>query len=281
MPNLFVKPSPSATWPSIFAFWGGDFDVSGLTIQAVGTPPTTGWTPVPGLYLEELAHAIVILGPEAHVAIHDVRVEGRAWAGGLFGTNLINGVFPEGCLGGYASLMRGSFSVERSRFRMVADPAPLACVEEFTSRIAHNRFDQALGLSAADFLDSSLEWAHNRVDSLLGVWLYDLGALPYGAIASDVLVRNNRFAGGGGPFFEGSLGPAMSCMLLGNNTNPAELGIYLGPGTRGCIVVGAGPHVRVVDLGTDNVIVGVNNDHEGVGREVSAILETFRMLRGR
>lgn len=274
-----APPGPGNTWPTLMAFLGGDFTVSDLAIKVVGEEPTTGWS-IFGLDLTELAHAITVLGTMAHVRVHNVLVEGEVAPSGLFGLNLINGIYPEGGFGGNPDPMTGSFTVERSTLRTLAAPVPFTVVDGYQVRISHNTFEAVSVVEAVDFVNSSVEYSHNAIEADLGVYVYDLGVLPFGVEASTILIRNNRFSGGGGPFFEATFGPGVDCLLLGNNTNQAAEGIYLGPGTIGCTVVGAGNKVRVVDLGTDNIIVGVNNQGEGVGRTVSEILQRLRMLRG-
>ena len=51
----------------------------------------------------------------------------------------------------------------------------------------------------------------------------------------------------------------------------ADTGIFLGPGTCGCAVVGGSNQQNVVDLGTDNVLAGVNNMGSGVGPAIQRL----------
>jgi len=63
------------------------------TIRAVGEQPTTGWS-LFGMTFTELAHAVVVLGPQADVVIDHVTVEGQEVANSFVGFNLFNGGFP-------------------------------------------------------------------------------------------------------------------------------------------------------------------------------------------
>lgn len=265
--DLFTEmPGPDHTWPSLFAFWEGDLTVSDLAIKASGEEPTTGWS-IFDLQLRELAHAIVVLGRTAQVRAHDVLVEAGESPNALFGTNLINGIYPEGAFGGNPDPMTGSFTVERSTFRGVADPMPYSVVDGFSVRFFHNTVEGALGVSVGDIGNSSVEYADNAVQSVLGFWLYDVGALPHGVQASDILVRNNRLSGGWGAVFEATFGSDMRCLLLGNNTKQTENGLFLGAGASAAwAVVGADASGQ---LGRKP------------GQEVAELLVTFRALRRR
>lgn len=77
-------------------------------------------------------------------------------------------------------------------------------------------------------------------------------------------VTNNKITGRGiaGIWVEPFGTPATDWLLQGNNlsTFVAELAsIYLGPGTGNCTVVGGNTRENVFDEGTDNILVGVNN----------------------
>jgi len=80
------------------------------------------------------------------------------------------------------------------------------------------------------------------------------------------LIKNNVFRGEVGAAFEQTFGEGNECLLLGNNVqNVTDIGVYLGPGTKGCTVVGGSNKTNVLDLGTDNILTGVNNMGTGVG----------------
>lgn len=92
-----------------------------------------------------------------------------------------------------------------------------------------------------------------------------------------LLIMNNVFRVQDlGVALEQTFGGGNGCLLLGNSVQPgAGLGIYLGPGTVGCSVVGGRPKTHVLDEGTNNLLVGVNSIGAGRGPEIG------RVLRGR
>lgn len=142
---------------------------------------------------------------------------------------------------------------------------------------------------------SSFVFHHNRISSVSGGWytafeLWNAGGelgqplgnvvitnnainvvdheAPFEGIFSyfvdNAQVTNNRITGRGdaGIWVEPFGTPATGWLLLGNNLNgfTAELApIYLGPGTTNCTVVGGNTRENVLDEGTDNILVGVNN----------------------
>lgn len=142
---------------------------------------------------------------------------------------------------------------------------------------------------------SSFVFHHNRISSVSGGWytafeLWNAGGeigqplgnvvitnnkinvvdheAPFEGIFSyfvdNAQVTNNRITGRGvaGIWVEPFGTPATNWLLLGNNLNgfTAELApIYLGPGTTSCTVVGGNIRGNVLDEGTDNILVGVNN----------------------
>jgi hypothetical protein len=110
-------------------------------------------------------------------------------------------------------------------------------VDGFRVRFVHNRVVGALGVSGGDIANSSVEYKDNTIESVLGFWLYNAGVLPYGVQASNILVRNNRLSGGFGAFFEATFGPDVRCLLLGNDTQQTENGLFLGTGETVCRVV--------------------------------------------
>jgi hypothetical protein len=77
------------------------------------------------------------------------------------------------------------------------------------------------------------------------------------------VVTNNKFTGRGGAaiLVEPFETPGTGWLLKGNNFTgftASMADIYLGPGTSHCTVVGGGARTSVMDLGTDNILIGVN-----------------------
>lgn len=236
--DLFTEtPGIGHTFPSLFSFGESELIVSDLTIKIIGNEPTTGWS-IFGLELRELALAILVFGRTGKVRVHDVLIEGQRAPNTLYGTNLINGIYVQGNFAGNPGALTGSFVVERSKFRDVADPMPFSVVDGFKAIFRHNDIQGAVAVSSADLSNTSVEYAHNRVQSELGFYLFNFGVLPFGVQASDIVIRNNRLSGGYGALFEATFGSQVQCLLLGNNTRDTQNGLVLGLGTSVCKVVG-------------------------------------------
>jgi len=101
--------------------------------------------------------------------------------------------------------------------------------------------------------------------------------VPFGPIFSywvdDALVANNTITGAGLiAVYVGFYGnPGNSWTLLGNNVEnfAGVAAIYLGTGTSNCRVVGRASD-NVIDAGTNNVLVGVNNmSYKELGQDIS------------
>lgn len=285
LPNLYVTPvdfyfdAPSADnpWPSLFAFVGGDFVVSDLAIRISGDNGTTGWTIFVGLpTITELAHGIAILGPHADSRFEGLLVEGEAADNSLLGYNLINGIFYEGFVGEVPPPISGLFQVVDSTFRQVGSGTPIYNLNQAKVVVSRNEFDDVfLGMDGGDLVNSSLEFSRNAVNAFIGLDIYNLDLAE--DVGSTVLINNNRFQGVIGPALEQTFGDSNSCLLQGNNVqNTIDVGIFLGEGIRGCTVVGGSNKTNVLDLGTDNVLVGVNNMGTGVGPEIKTLLKWMK-----
>jgi len=101
--------------------------------------------------------------------------------------------------------------------------------------------------------------SQNRIYLEDGLWggVWALGA-------QDVLVANNRISGSGlaGIYFGFDGVSSSGWTMIGNNVQKLEAGvasIWLGPDSSHCTVVGGSTKTNVLDEGTDNIIVGVNN----------------------
>ena len=72
---------------------------------------------------------------------------------------------------------------------------------------------------------------------------------------------------------EQTFGEGNQCLILGNNLQQVnDIGVFLGLGTVGCTVVGGGARTKVLDLGTDNILTGVNNMGSGIGPDISLFM---------
>ena len=162
--------------------------------------------------------------------------------------------------------------MHNSIFRHVGSGTPVVNMSNATVVISHNKFEEVfLGMDGGDFINSTLEFSHNNVNAVIGFDLYNIYAAE--DIGSSFLIKNNVFRGEIGPAFEQVFGEGNECLLLGNNVQGVtDIGIYLGPGTTGCTVVGSGANTNVLDLGTDNILTGVNNMGVGIGPDISSLL---------
>jgi len=285
LPNLYVTPvdmyfdPPSADnpWPSLFAFVSGDFVVSDLAIHISGDNGTTGWT-IFGIDppITELAHGIAILGSHADSRFEHVLVEGEPADNSLLGYNLINGIFYEGFTGEVSPPISGYFNVVDSTFRNLGSGTPIYNLYEARVVVSRNTFEDVfLGMDGGDLVDSSLEFSHNTVNAFIGLDIYNLDLAQ--DVGSAILIKNNKFQGVIGPALEQTFGEGNQCLFQGNNLqNVSDIGIYLGEGIHDCTVVGGSNKTNVLDEGTNNVLVGVNNMGTGVGPDIQTLKKLLK-----
>jgi|GEM_PF-1450469 len=93
----------------------------------------------------------------------------------------------------------------------------------------------------------------------------------------DIVVSNNKIWGSGLlGIYTGIWGYlATDWTLIGNNVQQLNAGIapiLLGPTTSNFIVTGGSNHTNVLDLGTNNILTGVNNMQGNIGPELQAAL---------
>ena len=285
LPNLYVTPEnfyfnpPSVDnpWPSLFVFVQGDFVVSDLALHISGDNGTMGWT-IFGIDppITELAHGVAVLGPHANSRFERLLVEGEPADNSLLGYNLINGVFYEGFVGEAPDPISGYFHVFDSTFRQVGSGTPIYNLYQAEVVVSRNTFDDVfLGMDGGDLVNSSLEYSHNTVSGFIGLDIYNLNLVE--DVGSVILIKNNRFRGVIGPILEQTFGDGNDCLLQGNNVqNVSDIGILLGEGIHSCTVVGGSNKTNVLDFGTDNVLVGVNNMGTGVGPEIQTLLTMMK-----
>jgi len=282
LPNLYVTPEnvvynpPSAAnpWPSIITFVNGEIEVSDLAIHIVGEDTTTGWT-IFGIDPPIIALAIGIgfLGTEADVLVERILVEGEPMEGSQFGyDNVFNGIYFEGAIGENPLPITGSFQVYDSVFKRVGSGSPVLNLSDAVVIISGNTYEEVFtGGDGGDLINSTFEFSHNKVNAEYGMDLYSWNLEDTG---STFLIKNNQFQGKYGPVFEQTFGEGNSCLLLGNNVQKTtDIGIYLGPGISGCTVVGGNTKTKVVDDGTGNILVGVNNMGTGVGPTIRTFMK--------
>jgi len=270
-------PSSDNPWPSLFAFTNGDFAVLDLAIHISGDDGTTGWT-IFGIDppIIELAHGIVILGTEANSKFERLLIEGEPTDNSLLGYNLINGIFYEGFIGEASPPISGLFQVSDSTFSNLGSGTPIANLNQAKVTIYRNTFDEVfLGMDGGDLVNSSVEFYYNQVNGFIGLDLYNMDLAE--DINSTIVIKNNRFQGVIGPALEQTFGNGNTCLFQGNNVqNIIDIGIYLGEGIHDCTVVGGSSKTNVLDLGTDNILVGVNNMGTGVGPDIKTLMKLMK-----
>jgi hypothetical protein len=270
--DFFLNPptpeSGSNPWPSLFAFVGGDIVISDLSLYATENSGTTGWTFTGlGVNIYELAHGFVVVGSEvpgqnyreANAALYRVHIEGLQRAGTVYGFNLINATYYEGFLGADTLPLRGRFDIHDSQFRQVGGTNLYNLYGAQISITRNTYSDSFEGMDVGYLSNTTYEYAQNEVLNIsLGAVLG--GVYFYGSFdTSTLFIRGNVFTGVYGPYFDNSatFSGDMMCQLLKNAVeNDTGVGIYLGPGTRDCLVVLKTCEDTVLDLGTNNKIVG-------------------------
>ncbi len=277
LPNLYVTyqdfylqpPSADNPWPGLFLFVNGNIAISDLAILVKGNNPTTGWTffgidPPP----TELALGIGILGTHANAKIERILIEGEVMENSLYGYNLINGIYFEGFMGELPwAPISGTFEVYSSTFRHLASAAPVFNAVDSTVIISGNRMqDMFYGADIGEIVNTDITVSQNKVDgALFGYWMYGPNT------NSNLLIKNNSFFTTYGVMME--YGPGGECLMLGNNLqHTSEAGIFLSEYVSGCTVVGGPNKTNVVDLGSGNTLIGVNNIGVKVGPTIRHLL---------
>jgi hypothetical protein len=280
LPNLYVTPvdvifnPPSAgnPWPSLISFVEGDFTISDLAIHIQGENTTQGWS-IFGISppIIELAQAVLIIGDQANARIERVLVEGQAMQNSLLGYNLINGICYEGFFGEPPARISGVFAISDSIFRTVGSANCITSLSEASVLVTRNTYGNVLdSLDGGDLINSNLEFSHNKVDAVIGMDLYN-GFTPEDT-GTSYLIKNNIFRGAEGIFFEPIFGAGNKCLIIGNNVQDiTDIGIYLGFGTKGCLVIGDRHKTNVLDEGTDNILIRVNKMGSGVGPAIQSL----------
>jgi hypothetical protein len=282
LPNLYVTllnsivepPSATNPHPFLFSFINGDIVITNLAIRIVGAEPTTGWVMFDSPLFKALAAAVVIEGTHANAWIDRVLVTGEKNDELMFGYNLNNGVIFTGIIGNLPPPLSGSYKVTNSTFRTMAAGSPVYNVTDASIFLSHNRYEDTFyGIDAGFVFNSVYEVSHNTVVNAV------LGIDEWGDFESTkLLIRNNTVRDSVyGIMLEGSFGEGNECLLLGNNVQKVtDIGIFLGASTKGFTVVGGSNKTNVVDLGTDNVLVGVNNMGTGVGPTIQHFMRMMK-----
>jgi hypothetical protein len=272
---IFDLPSPTNRWPDLVSFVEGDFAISDMAFQIKGDQPTLPWT-IFGIDppLRVLSAAVLVTGEQVSARIERVLVEGEPMPETMFGYNLINGTVYANYFGG--PRITGSLTIKNSIFRNLNSGTPVNSPSGASILITRNTFENVFyGMDGGEFLNSRFEFSYNQVNAVMGMDLYT--AYTSEDAGSEILIKNNVFRGAIGPAFEQMMGADNKCLFIGNNVqNVTDIGIYLGPATNGCTVVGGSSKTNVLDLGTDNVLVGVNSMGSGVGPVIHPFIRLWK-----
>ncbi|RPH59480.1 MAG: hypothetical protein EHM81_08130 [Chloroflexi bacterium] len=266
-PNFwFDAPSGANLWPTLFSFVNGDFAISDLAIHIAGVEPTLGWE-FQGAFVRELYGAIFVNGTKADALVYNLLVEGEPMAEAMFGYNLLNGIYYAGFIGETAPFapISGTFAVYNSTFRVLDIGTPFSNLADATVLISKNTYEDVwAGMEGVDPQGSNILFTNNKVNGTVGVYLHEM--FNAGTSGARFLIRNNTLAGGTGIVVDTYFGEGNDCALWRNDTQrTAELGVYLGEGTKGCLVTG-NKKTTVLDLGTGNILVGVTKLDPGLMR---------------
>ena len=151
---------------------------------------------------------------------------------------------------------------------------PLSNLSNASVVVSHNVYEGIfIAMDGGNLTKTNVEFSHNRVEGgAIGLDFWE-NAFPEQR-NSTFLIKNNLFRTELlGVAFEQTFGEGNHCLLLGNNVQSVtDLGIFLGEGIHGCTVVGGSNKTNVLDLGTDNILVGVNNMGSGVGPTIRRLL---------
>ena len=111
------------------------------------------------------------------------------------------------------------------------------------------------------------------------------GIFSYGV--DGAVVKNNKIEGDGwsAVWVEPDGVAGKEWRLIGNNVETFDPGswaqIYLGYGTFNCTVVGGSNKTNVIDTGTNNIIVGVNNmGYRELGQDIKEAIEKKKEMMG-
>ena len=277
--NPPTPESGSNPWPSVFAFVGGNITISDLSLYITENSWTTGWTfdwlyptVVNELYSGFEVNGSAVTGKDytkASAALYRVRIQGSPHADTLTGYNPLNAMYFEGLFG----LLRGTLDVHGSQFQQTGGGPNAGGLYNSRVSIRHNRYtDSGEGMDVtALYHQTTFEFAENQVTKVPnGIWFWGESF-----DSSTVIVENNDFTADVGINFDdsASFSGKMVCQLLKNGLeNVADLGAYLGVGTKDCLVVCKSRNDTVMNMGTDNKLVGCQEVKAGRNLKAKSLL---------
>ena len=271
-------PSAGWQWSGLLFFVGGAFTVSDLSLVISGFPVTTGttfsfWDLEP---FTELQFAIAAVGEGTQASLLRVLIDAEPApvrdeenrGASLYGTNLINAVTLAGLV--HYEPISGALTVRRCRVQGAATSVELMSLHDATVVVSESElggtFDAVDVFTGGSGLDLTV--TRNAISAPYGVEFADWVEPQPSIHDSRLVIRKNVFAGDVGIDMGASaygttwtFGADVRCRMTDNDVDAVTgTGIYLGPGTKGCVVKGT-PVDRVVDEGLDNVVVQPGHRH--------------------
>lgn len=250
-------------------FVNGEIAVRDLAIQIVGPQPSNwgGAGPLGGLF---------VVGTRADLRVSRISFSGESFGPGIF--NVFHAVLTQGGLGGVVPPLVGLYEVRDSRFSTVSAAASAYTLKDSEVAVENNTFDGALWAGEfAGVSNTSVRFVNNEVSAdvfVFGIQVRDFflpPAPPNGFTDSRLLIAHNKFKGaafGAAVGITATFGGKNSCLVALNDTtgvtppppptppDPNWKKIFLGPGTRDCLVVTREANT-VNDLGTNNRVITV------------------------
>jgi hypothetical protein len=189
-------PTPTAPWPVLITFLGGDFVLSDVTVRIPGSPATQPWVNL-GSTLQELI-AIQVAGDRANALFERVDVVGAR--GTFFGFNIIFGIAYEGLvLLGDPRVspprpITGSFLETDCTVRSASLATLLFNVRNTRATIAHNAVEDVdIAYLLNEASGSEAEITHNSGRHVLDTGIgWRQGFQPGSADPSHLLIAHNR-----------------------------------------------------------------------------------------
>ncbi len=256
-------------WPILIAFIGGDFEVSKMRVSIGGMAPTSNWylfcftedtTNCP--YTNDLSQAFGVTGDPENYAVdarfRQVLIRGEPTSAGLYGHNLINGIFYFGLAGGNAVATSGNFTVTDSKFEAVGVGTSFLGLDQARVVLSGNHYlNVIIATDPASINHSEVFFTNNRVKSQQVGIAWDDPSFLFGPAQSEDLklfVSGNDFEIGlAGILLNAVMSGNPHCLLVDNTFSGGVIDIALAPDTSNCLVVGSGLNIN--DDGTDNRVI--------------------------
>lgn len=255
-----IHPSAEYPWPALLSFVGGDYAVSDLTIQIVGEAPMAFYN-----FYNAPMMMVALVGEAAEATFERVRFLGDDAAGNPnVAGNVYNAIATWETIFFAHPPIPLTLTVRGCEFRRgIGTGLMLDNLAGGTIAVMGNRFVDMAG-DAVELMDVDridFTFLGNTVEApAQGVAMFDVCGGPpslCGMTGSRLLMSGNRVTAPNGFVLLSTFGEGMRCALLGNRTSgDAEAGghgVWLGPGTSGCLVAGSG---TVVDEGIGNRVLG-------------------------